>query len=303
MPCHWESSQRPLFVKTVWKNGYRHAILTKEDPAFKKISPRDTNIQNFWNLERHKRPKSSSNKKEEHLKVPAVQLLLANTKKIRKSDTKMKTAPSKRDKLQKSLTFDVILREDIKITSKTTLLGKEPKSFEEETPERTIFLSDRLHQNSKSLTERVLLWLDLAGRHPPKSGTPPSKKFPERQKSFQEYPLSIEDCQISKNIELVTTQIENRFDADFSILRNQGFEPSRIELEFNSKDEYRLANVEGDNVLIKKDILESNFIQNQVPSKPILKRKVHIFIPNIGNKNLDTGSECSNSILSIDSKK
>lgn len=31
MPTHWESSKRPLFVRTVLVNGSRHAILTHED--------------------------------------------------------------------------------------------------------------------------------------------------------------------------------------------------------------------------------------------------------------------------------
>jgi hypothetical protein len=30
--ARWETSQRPLFVKTVWRNGLRHAILSKDDP-------------------------------------------------------------------------------------------------------------------------------------------------------------------------------------------------------------------------------------------------------------------------------
>jgi len=32
--ARWEASQRPLFVKTVWQNGVRHAILSKDDPLF-----------------------------------------------------------------------------------------------------------------------------------------------------------------------------------------------------------------------------------------------------------------------------
>uniref|UniRef100_T1HDL9 Uncharacterized protein n=1 Tax=Rhodnius prolixus TaxID=13249 RepID=T1HDL9_RHOPR len=32
-PTRWEASQRPLFVKTVWIAGARHAILSQDDPA------------------------------------------------------------------------------------------------------------------------------------------------------------------------------------------------------------------------------------------------------------------------------
>jgi hypothetical protein len=37
--ARWEASQRPLFVKTVWQNGVRHAILSKDDPLFTKNEP------------------------------------------------------------------------------------------------------------------------------------------------------------------------------------------------------------------------------------------------------------------------
>lgn len=32
MPTLWESSKRPMYVKTVWVDGFRHAILTHDDP-------------------------------------------------------------------------------------------------------------------------------------------------------------------------------------------------------------------------------------------------------------------------------
>ena len=39
MPARWQSSQRPLFVRTVWVNGIRHAILSADDPLFQCRSP------------------------------------------------------------------------------------------------------------------------------------------------------------------------------------------------------------------------------------------------------------------------
>lgn len=43
MPARWQSSQRPLFVRTVWVNGLRHAILSAEDPLFRCRSPTVSN--------------------------------------------------------------------------------------------------------------------------------------------------------------------------------------------------------------------------------------------------------------------
>lgn len=43
MPARWQSSQRPLFVRTVWVNGLRHAILSSDDPLFRCRSPTVSN--------------------------------------------------------------------------------------------------------------------------------------------------------------------------------------------------------------------------------------------------------------------
>jgi hypothetical protein len=39
MPARWQSSQKPLFVRTVWVNGLRHAVLSADDPLFQCRSP------------------------------------------------------------------------------------------------------------------------------------------------------------------------------------------------------------------------------------------------------------------------
>ena len=37
MPALWQSSQRPMYIRTVWVDGFRHAILTHDDPQFLKL--------------------------------------------------------------------------------------------------------------------------------------------------------------------------------------------------------------------------------------------------------------------------
>ncbi|CAH2048799.1 unnamed protein product, partial [Iphiclides podalirius] len=34
MPALWQSSQRPMYIRTVWVDGFRHAILTQDDPHY-----------------------------------------------------------------------------------------------------------------------------------------------------------------------------------------------------------------------------------------------------------------------------
>ncbi|CAH0772589.1 unnamed protein product [Bemisia tabaci] len=39
MPGRWESSGRPLFVRTVWIKGIRHVVLSKNDPLLREMVP------------------------------------------------------------------------------------------------------------------------------------------------------------------------------------------------------------------------------------------------------------------------
>lgn len=38
MPALWQSSQRPMYVRTVWVDGFRHAILSHDDPYLLKLN-------------------------------------------------------------------------------------------------------------------------------------------------------------------------------------------------------------------------------------------------------------------------
>ncbi|KAM3957571.1 uncharacterized protein ACR2FA_008425 [Aphomia sociella] len=38
MPALWQSSQRPMYVRTVWVDGFRHAILSHDDPCLLKLN-------------------------------------------------------------------------------------------------------------------------------------------------------------------------------------------------------------------------------------------------------------------------
>ncbi|XP_073956435.1 uncharacterized protein [Choristoneura fumiferana] len=40
MPALWQSSQRPMYVRTVWVDGFRHALLTNDDPYYAKLKKR-----------------------------------------------------------------------------------------------------------------------------------------------------------------------------------------------------------------------------------------------------------------------
>lgn len=295
MPCHWESSQRPLFVKSVWKNGYRHAILTNEDPAAK-ISARSPRLS--ANSLKQERP--LSNKNEENLKIPAVQVLLANAKRWKRENNK--TAPPIREKLHKSFSFDVIMRDDIKITSKNNMLNNDKSMYATFTCEKANLTVDKLQQSGNSLTERVLLWLDLAGRYNNEKYSYqnnsnircfPDKISPSVELNLPEVLSLDESYDVNdKEENLLLANYTSHFDSEYSILSNQPFRSPKSIMELE-EDEYRIANVDHQSEKNNGYSNETKIVRTTV------KRKVHIFIPNIVNKIPECGSDCGNSNLSI----
>jgi hypothetical protein len=41
MPALWQASQRPMYVRTVWVDGFRHAILSHDDPYYLKLNSKN----------------------------------------------------------------------------------------------------------------------------------------------------------------------------------------------------------------------------------------------------------------------
>lgn len=72
MRSHWETSAKPIYVRTVWNNGVRHAILSKNDPlASGTVPKRPYSCGNILQNEKAKRNKkrSSSNSNDYYRKV------------------------------------------------------------------------------------------------------------------------------------------------------------------------------------------------------------------------------------------
>lgn len=282
MRCHWESSQRPLFVKSVWKDGYRHAILTKEDPAAK-MHPKSPRLA----TDSLRPDRTKSKNPEDNLKIPSVQVLLANAKRLKRENSK--TAPPIRDKLQKSLSFDLILRDDIKITTKNVLTDKGMHATFN--CQKATFANDNSDQNN-SLTERVLLWLDLAGKYSSKNNydfTLPNNVASRIELDLPEI-ISLDDS-INVEEQQLMQKFDNDFDPEYSILEDQPFLSPKSIMEME-EDDYRIANIE-----TQKLCASQNHTQDKISR--ITKRKVHIFIPNVTDKSPECGSDCGYSNLSI----
>lgn len=310
MSCRWESSKRPLFVKSVWLNGYRHAILSNEDPILKKNiqSPRPPSV---LNSDKRERPKSKTN--GEQLTIPTVQLLLENVQRLKQESDKINKRPTK-ERLQKSLTFDVIMKNEMNKSAKVCEinLDNEKTLYSSFSCEKAGFHSDRFEQSSNSLTERVLLWLDLAGKY---------------NKNQQENTFRSRNVRRDINKRISTAHVKDNFDImhnnyDKTIVKNTEdlFNVQFYENVNETLNDYKMYKESSDNEieshLTLTELMDEEDDYREVNIEPVKnktqvnksstpnvsKRQMHIFIPNIINKIADTNiiNETNNYLLNVE---
>lgn len=123
MVVHWETSLKPLYVKTVWIDGRRHAILSKDDPIAKTTSP-STSI--------HNRTSKNSSPVSSPIESPKL-ILNANPLNLRNWEKQKMNAG---------------LQDSYRIERNCFTAGK----------------TEDITVDRNPLSERVLQWLDLAGR-------------------------------------------------------------------------------------------------------------------------------------------
>lgn len=297
MSTRWESSQRPLFVKSVWMNGYRHAVLSKEDPIGR---PKTVTTRLHYKNTTSARSQSKTSSSES-LVIPAVQLLIADINRLKQDGLK---TPCK--KLIKSITLNVISREqnentNAPITVKNIVMQtKHSNNYNNnlQEPSHKIAKIERLG----SLTERVLLWLDLAGRF---TNDPQRNQDKYKQKNVRKeinristaHPVS--SSSTTHNTEVVYVRNCSKNATPFVEGNTKVLQPaedasiitSELEVVSNCTSAYKKSD---------SDLVVS------VPSQDLSKRQVHIFMPVLEKKNNEnisvlsynsTGSISLNSVM------
>lgn len=169
MPALWQSSQRPMYVRTVWVDGFRHAILSQDDPYFIKLSAK------------RRRPSSSACSSN---KIPRSSRLSNHTDDLEGCLRKLnlvirneKTFVAKRrPKSSKDFEIEKLNLTDVDNESEDGLLIKAtPQQLNEYETSRSNFDFNMRHlrvnrtsrlevKENTELSERVLQWLDLAGK-------------------------------------------------------------------------------------------------------------------------------------------
>lgn len=163
MVVHWETSLKPLYVKTVWIDGRRHAILSKDDPVAKATSPTNSMLNR---TSKHTSPASSP------IESPKL-VLNANPLNLRNWEKQKMNAG---------------YQDGYRIERNCFTAGKTEDIIVDRNP----------------LSERVLQWLDLAGRDHIYLGIEDSKPYTTRQT------ITDEETKNYKHIEQISKSNERR---------------------------------------------------------------------------------------------
>ncbi|VVC90829.1 unnamed protein product [Leptidea sinapis] len=148
MPALWQSSQRPMYVRTVWVDGFRHAILTHDDPCYLKLSAK-------------RRPHSSAS----HQKL---------TTKIRNNRFSYRENDLESCLSRSHLVIEKPINREIQVEKlNLTDVGQSETESEPSSPktETKLEMSYKPKTNrmpdvkeNTELSDRVIQWLDLAGK-------------------------------------------------------------------------------------------------------------------------------------------
>ncbi|CAK1551282.1 unnamed protein product [Leptosia nina] len=142
MPALWQSSQRPMYIRTVWVDGFRHAILTHDDPCYLKLSAK-------------RRPHSSASAQKQSY---------TNSRLSHRSDDLqdcLRKLQLVNEKHPPETSVEELHLSDVESEEEIRIPDVEPDTpMAKAKSNRTA----RTEAKDTDLSDRVLQWLDLAGK-------------------------------------------------------------------------------------------------------------------------------------------
>lgn len=294
MVTYWESSKRPLYLKTIWRDGQHHVVLEKEDVMLQQRPPSSAR-----SILSRKAKSAIAALPITNLNVPSIKLFLGDSKdcvstKDNKSRSKRcKTGPSWKTLLssRNNNEKDKNLNLYIKSNSVDVSEGRVTENFS-----HYLTYTNYMEHCNNTLSERVLVWLDLATQNGNQikqlkieSQRLPVISHPNNQ--FVKVPLKrrcLSNHQINETsffVEGITTTAMSTKtalpDAEKVVL-NITAESLQEEILVTSEIEQ--------NIVIEK--MEEDSDDNSKGT--MIKRQLHIFMPDLPKKY----SDCDSSILS-----
>ncbi|XP_050294279.1 uncharacterized protein LOC126734627 [Anthonomus grandis grandis] len=299
MVTHWESSRRPLYIRTIWKDGQHHVILDKAKEKSNEQSTSRRTKQSLSSPNSHRTTKSAT--AGSNLKISSVRVLLSGIKSFKNS---CKTGKIREKSVERPKTWvqPVVARQiTCKNLNKEVAFEPRPTLTKCNTVEKDI--NDSLAEKclDNALSEKVLLWLDLAthtSQTPPKDYTVTAQACILKAKEAKEMQELIEE---SRNDNVASDHII----LESSILKNCSpreedqsivvYSSQELTLNDCQQSFYHLVNPTFAKTEEEYSYQEQEKEETEEKEKSYTaKRQLHIFMPNLPKKS----SECDSSLLS-----
>lgn len=309
MVTHWESSRRPLYVRTIWKDGQHHVILDKTKEKEVNLSTYKRSKQCSSSQSTHRTSKSAST--GVNLKVSSVRVLLSGIKTF-KYGHKESRIRQKSNERPKTWTGTINRCETCKNSNKEVAFSavrglKPPNLYKSNTLNSDLnesHIQENFHTNilDNALSEKVLIWLDLATNNS------------QLEKEIRaECTVTAQPCHIAskwdKQFEHACCNEDTAEEiVDSSILKNtsprydeKGKETvvvySNEETETPRENFYHVLTptVNNEEFTYREEPVEEKI---EMPVNSV-KRQLHIFMPNLPKKSSDCDSSIFSSKISV----
>lgn len=271
MVIHWESSRRPMYIRTVWKDGQHHVVLDKTKEIHQEESP------SF-----RKRPTATTQRTTKsagsvNFNVSSVRVLLTGVKRFRNCSKDFREKSIERPKTWNSSTYNrqATCRNLNNEVNFDTIRGFKPPTVTK--PLEVSFCEERqIKVLENSLSEKVMVWLDLANHQDSEI-----EKLGANLEMFQ----SVEPLLGEK-----TCDVDNILES--SVLKNQTPREKKAEnmVIYSSEEVQTVDNEHFYHVLTPRTTSEEYDVKPNYE-----RRQLHIFMPNLPSKKF---SDCDSSLLS-----
>ncbi|KAH1005002.1 hypothetical protein HUJ04_006084 [Dendroctonus ponderosae] len=289
MVTHWESSRRPLYVRTIWKDGQHHVILdkTKENYLDTPSSRRSKPSSSQFN---HRATRSAGS--AVNFNVSSVRVLLSGIRRFKSGgkETRTRNAPQTFTRIGGEFVSCKNLNNEVTFEA---IRGLPPPSLKKRNSAAKDLQTTPKVSSDNALSKKVMNWLDLSKHSDRKQAKLKKECFVDQQS--EELP---ECCVFSQSPKT----------EDSSVLKKSPKQSgNNQEIIVYSSEEVQLPDEEHFyHVLTPRTTTEEYTYEEEYNADDPSERKVdcerrqlHIFMPNLPKKSSDCGSSIFSSKLSV----
>ncbi|CAG9858085.1 unnamed protein product [Phyllotreta striolata] len=275
--ARWESSKRPLYVKTVWKDGQRHVLLgeQRQQESDRKPGRRLIEVQ---------RPvRSAVTSSLVNLEVSSVRLLDSEEVLMKR---RCKTGARKRSKIDSKSMNGERLKENCDVSESKVVEKISEACLNSVQFKQARFVDD-------NLAEKVLVWLDLATQN----GQFPAYVNMEHPVDNQNPPSLFKKRRVFTKKRCFSSYHEHDFEIFKPLLHVESISPilQVADVLKNASE----SPIDEEKIDYVSSVLEDNYPVENIDSscrehpKSSIKRQLHIFLPNMKKKSGVSDSDLS----------